>query len=204
MPLADIEEFWNNSIVKTYSPRSAIIFEGEQSHCLYYLLDGSVTIAIEDENGKEIIIAYRHKGAFFGETELFDQSVARETWVHAKTECKVAEISYDDFHRIAKKHPELLSLVGEQMAESLRKTTHKIGTLAFYDVAGRVINSLLDLCAEPSAMTHPGGMQIKVSRQEISKIVGCSREKVGLVLKELEAQSLIEAHGQNIVVFGKR
>ena len=54
---------------------------------------------------------------------------------------------------------------------------------------------------EPDAITHPDGMQIKITRQEIAKIVGCSREMVGRVLKELEEQGLITAHGKTIVVF---
>ncbi|MCK5925439.1 MAG: helix-turn-helix domain-containing protein, partial [Methylococcales bacterium] len=69
---------------------------------------------------------------------------------------------------------------------------------------GRIARTLLDLCKEPDAITHPDGMQLHISRQEISHIVGCSREVVGRVLKELEAKNLITAHGKTIVVFGTR
>jgi CRP/FNR family cyclic AMP-dependent transcriptional regulator len=47
-------------------------------------------------------------------------------------------------------------------------------------------------------------MQIKITRQEIAKIVGCSREMAGRVMKTLEADGLITAHGKTIVVFGTR
>ena len=73
----------------------------------------------------------------------------------------------------------------------LRSTTRKVGDLAFLDVTGRVARTLLDLCKEPDAMTHPDGMQIKITRQEIGRIVGCSREMVGRVLKTLEDQGLV-------------
>ncbi len=53
-------------------------------------------------------------------------------------------------------------------------------------------------------MTHPDGMQLRVTRQEIVRIVGCSREMVGRVLKSLEEQGLITASGKTIVVFGTR
>ena len=53
-------------------------------------------------------------------------------------------------------------------------------------------------------MTHPDGMQLRVTRQEIGRIVGCSREMVGRVLKSLEEQRLITASGKTIVVFGTR
>ena len=53
-------------------------------------------------------------------------------------------------------------------------------------------------------MTHPDGMQIKITRQEIGRIVGCSREMVGRVLKTLEDQGLVAVKGKTMVVFGTR
>jgi len=79
-----------------------------------------------------------------------------------------------------------------------------VSDLAFLDVTGRVARTLLDLCKEPDAMTHPDGMQIKITRQEIGRIVGCSREMVGRVLKELEGQGLVSVAGKTMVVFGTR
>ena len=78
------------------------------------------------------------------------------------------------------------------------------GDLAFVDVTGRVAHAIMDLCNEPDAMTHPDGMQIKVSRQELSRLVGCSREMAGRVLKVLEEQGLVTASGKTIVVYGAR
>ena len=56
----------------------------------------------------------------------------------------------------------------------------------------------------PGAMTHPDGMQIKITRQEIGRIVNCSREMAGRVLKTLEEQNLISVSGKTIVVYGTR
>src|SRR5882724_2887134 len=54
--------------------------------------------------------------------------------------------------------------------------------------------------SELAEMTHPEGMQIKGSRQELSRLVGCSREMAGRVLKVLEEQGLLRATGKTIVV----
>jgi CRP/FNR family cyclic AMP-dependent transcriptional regulator len=90
------------------------------------------------------------------------------------------------------------------MALRLRRTSQKVGNLAFMDVTGRIARTLMDLSKEPDAMTHPDGMQIRITRQELGRIVGCSREMVGRVLKNLEEQGLITAQGKTIVVFGAR
>lgn len=125
-------------------------------------------------------------------------------WVRAKTECEVAEIGYTKFQEISETHPEFLFALGIQMARRLRATTRKVGDLAFLDVTGRVARTLLELCKEPDAMTHPDGMQIKITRQEIGRIVGCSREMVGRVLKTLEDQGLVLVKGKTMVVYGTR
>ena len=65
------------------------------------------------------------------------------------------------------------------------------------DVAGRIAQTLMNLAKQPEAMTHPDGMQIKITRQEIGQMVGCSRETVGRIIKMLEDQNLIHAHGKN-------
>ncbi|MFT5574890.1 MAG: CRP/FNR family cyclic AMP-dependent transcriptional regulator [Bermanella sp.] len=90
------------------------------------------------------------------------------------------------------------------MAIRLRDITRKVGDLAFLDVTDRVARTLLDLCKQPDAMTHPDGMQIKITRQEIGRIVDCSREMVGRVLKTLEEQGLVSVKGKTMAVFGTR
>lgn len=190
---------------RRYPAKSTIIYAGDTSDALYYIISGSVTVLIEDKDGREMIVAYLNAGDFFGEMGLFeDKSSARSAWVRAKGPCEVAEISYTKFHEISERHPEIMFAMGKQMAHRLRATTRKVGDLAFMDVTGRVARTLLELCREPDALTHPDGMQIRITRQEIGRIVGCSREMVGRVMKTLEDQHLITAKGKTIVVFGAR
>ena len=61
-----------------------------------------------------------------------------------------------------------------------------------------------DLCQEPDALSHPQGMQIRVSRQELARIVGCSREMAGRVLKQLQIDGKLHARGKTVVVYGTR
>ena len=192
---------------RRYTAKSTIIYAGDRSETLYFIVKGSVTILIEDDDGREMIIAYLNAGDFFGEMGLFEKEgneKERSAWVRAKTECEVAELSYAKFRELTQQDPDILYALGSQMAERLRNTTRKVGDLAFLDVTGRVARTLLDLCKQPDAMTHPDGMQIKITRQEIGRIVGCSREMVGRVLKSLEAQGLVYVKGKTMVVFGTR
>jgi CRP/FNR family cyclic AMP-dependent transcriptional regulator len=199
-----LQRFLQHCHRKHYPARTTIIHEGDKPDTLYYIIDGSVSVLIEDDEGREIVLAYLNPGDFFGEMGLFDEDTSRSAWVVARTACEMAQINYEQFRNVAMGDPSIIFKLASQMATRLRKTSRKVSDLAFLDVTGRVAHTLLELTQEPDAMTHPDGMQIRITRQEIARIVGCSREMVGRVLKELEDEELISAKGKTIVVYGSR
>jgi CRP/FNR family cyclic AMP-dependent transcriptional regulator len=206
-PNPSLEYLLKHAHRKNYDAKKVIIHEGDASESLYYIIEGSVSVQAENESGDEIILARLNQGDFFGEAGLFefeDDDSKRSAWVHARTACVIAEISYQQFRTIVAEDPAVMFLLTGQLFARLRRTSLKVRDLIFLDVKGRIAHCLLELTQEPDAMTHPEGMQIKVTRQDLAKMVGCSREMAGRVLKELEADELISAHGKTIVVFGTR
>ncbi len=194
---------------RKYPARTEFIHPGDPADSLYYLIDGTVTVLMEDEEGREIILTYLNKGEFIGEMGMFMTQPQRTVMVRSRTACELAEISYNKLDQLFKTDlapymQEILYALGQKQTERLMNTYQKVGHLAFLDVTGRIAGTLLELCKQPDAMTHPDGMQIKITRQEIGRIVGCSREMAGRVLKNLEEQGLIDVHGKTIVVFGTR
>ena len=158
---------------------------------------GFVLIGTPDDNGWN----YGHDQ---GRIYMLDEIGADKVETTVVTNVAEGPDAERVFRELAQQDPDILYTLGSQMAERLRQTTRKVGDLAFLDVTGRVARTLLDLCKQPDAMTHPDGMQIKITRQEIGRIVGCSREMVGRVLKALEEQGLVNVKGKTMVVFGTR
>jgi CRP/FNR family cyclic AMP-dependent transcriptional regulator len=206
-PLSDIpaiNRFLSYCRIRTVPSKTVIIHAGDLPDILYYIISGSVEVMIEDEDGNEMVLAYLNKGQFFGEMGLFYEQPTRSAWVRTRQQAELAEMTYPRFRQIAAESPGLIFELATQLATRLDRTNKKLGDLAFVDVTGRVAHAIMDLCGEPDAMTHPEGMQIKVSRQELSRLVGCSREMAGRVLKVLEDQGLLRATGKTIVVFNAR
>ena len=199
-----ISRFLEHCHVRSYPAKHIIIKEGDPSADLYYMVAGSVSVLIDDQKGREIVLAYLNPGDFFGEIGLFDEEHKRTAFVRARTKCEIAQVSYERLKGLHELFPNLLFEIASQMAIRLRKTSRKVSDLAFTDVKGRVARALLDLSKEPDAMTHPDGMLVRVTRQELGRIVGCSREMVGRVLKALEEDHLISVSGKSIVVYGTR
>lgn len=202
--ISDVDNFLTHCHRRRYPNRATIIYEGDSCDTLYYIISGSVSVILEDNDGKEVIVAYLNPGDFLGVMGLFEQTEDRSAWCRTRNQSEIAEISYANFNAYVHDHPEIVFTIGRQMATRLRNTTRKVGDLSFFDVTGRVARTLIDLAKEPDAMTHPLGMQIRITRQEIGRIVNCSREMAGRVLKNLEEQELVTVSGKTIVVLGTR
>ena len=187
-----LEWFLSHCHIHKYPAKSTLIHAGEKAETLYYIVKGTVAVLIKDDEGKEMILSYLNQGDFLGEMGMFEENEnpERSAWVRAKGACEVAEISYKKFRQLIQVNPDILMRLSGQMAKRLQHTSQKVGNLAFLDVTGRIAQTLLNLAKQPDAMTHPDGMQIKITRQEIGQIVGCSRETVGRILKMLEEQDV--------------
>ena len=200
-----IQRFLSHCNTRKIPKKGLILKAGGAANSLYYLIEGSASVIDSDEDGNEIILAYLNTGDFIGEMGLFYKTEQRTANIRARSACVLAEIEYSKLHTLFEtdlktEHPQILTAVGLQLSQRLLQTSRRVTRLAFMDVSGRVARTLTELCTEPDAKTHPDGIQLHISRQEIARIVGCKRETVGRVLKTMQQKGLVAAKGMDIVV----
>ena len=83
------------------------------------------------------------------------------------------------------------------LVRRLREADRKIGSLAMLDVYGRVARLLLDMSE------NVNGQKVvtkRLSKQDIAKMIGASREMVSKVMKDLQTSGYIEVQGSTIVL----
>ena len=182
--------------------KSIVYREGEIVSSITYILEGSLTAYRYSLGGRELVLDYLGRGDFVGEVPMLLANSNYKAAFKAREECKIAEIAVSDFQRICQRYPECLVRVAGQLAQRLNRSDDRIYDLVFLDVTARVENALNYLANSPAAITHPNGMQVRITRQEIGSLVGCSREMVGRAIKELTLAEKISVDGKNIVVFG--
>jgi CRP/FNR family cyclic AMP-dependent transcriptional regulator len=187
---------------RSFPPKHTILRAGEAPDSLYLILEGSVSVILEDDDGREIVLAYLNAGGFFGEMCLFSQEKLRSAIVVSRSPTLVAEIGYDAFRHFAHQYPDIMFVIAGQLAIRLSDTSRRLSDLAFVDVAGRAARALLDLSEQPQAKHSPRGTLVRISRQELAKLVGCSREMAGRVLKRLQENGVISSQGRDILLLG--
>ena len=209
LDIATIDRFLAHSHRRRYPARTDVFRPGDPAGTMYYVVSGSVSIIAEEDEDRELVLGYFGAGEFVGEMGLFIESDKREVILRTRTPCELAEISYERLHQLflgplSSDAPRLLYAIGSQISRRLLHTSRKASRLAFLDVTDRIVRTLHDLATEPEAMSHPQGTQMRVSRQELARLVGCSREMAGRVLKKLQADGQLHARGKTIVLFGTR
>ena len=89
-PLSEIpaiNRFLSYCRIRTVPSKTVLIHAGDVPDVLYYVIEGSVEVLIEDEEGNEMVLAYLNKGQFFGEMGLFNEQPARSAWVRTRSQC---------------------------------------------------------------------------------------------------------------------
>lgn len=206
---AVIDRFLAHCHRRRYPPRTEVFRPGDPAGTLYFVVNGSVSIITEEDDGRELVLGYFGNGEFVGEMGLFIESDVREVILRTRTQCELAEISYERLYQLfdgtlSQDATQIVYAIGSQLSRRLLDTSRKAGRLAFLDVTDRIIRTLHDLTREPEAMSHPQGTQLRVSRQELARLVGCSREMAGRVLKKLQLDGKLHARGKTVVLYGTR
>jgi CRP/FNR family cyclic AMP-dependent transcriptional regulator len=170
-------------------PRNAtVVMAGDRTDFVYLILSGSLKVLVSDEEGREVILSMLGPGELFGEMGVLDEN-PRSATVVAAAPSELIVISKSDFKRCLQENFEVALYIMRNLVQRLRTADRKIESLALMDVYGRVARLLLEM-----AENIDGQMVVtrKISKQDIAKMIGASREMVSRVMKDLHVQGLIE------------
>ena len=195
VPPQHLKALSEQGTTKAYPKNTIIISEGERSESMFIILSGRVKVFLADEEGKEVLLSTQGPGEYFGEM-ILDEG-PRSASVMTLEPCRFTVITAEQFKKFLADNPEAgLDLV-RSLIHRVRALTKSVGNLALLDVYGRVARLLLDLA------TQVDGRQVitqRLTQQDMASRVGCSREMISRILKDLRAGGYIKMEGEDIVV----
>jgi CRP-like cAMP-binding protein len=183
-----------NAVDKRRFRRGEIIVEqGKKCESLYIILAGRARVLVTDNKSREVILATLHPGDYIGEMSLIDQEPHSAT-VEAEVQTDALVLGGNEFTACLLENTSTMSSVMRGLVSRLRSADRKIESLALMGVYGRVANVLLEN-GVPGVVPGTESYRIirdKISRQDIAKMVGASREMVSRVMKDFEEQGFVE------------
>jgi CRP-like cAMP-binding protein len=192
---ADVREKLG-SVAKTRSAkRGSIIFsKGDAGTSLFAVCSGTVQVVAPSIDGKSAVFNHIHAGEIFGEIAFLDGRLRTADAV-AFTDCTLMVIERRDFLPILHGHPEAAITLMEILCARLRHTTQQVQDLMFLDLRGLLVKTLLRL----SQTAEQKGV-IGISQEDLSQIVGMSREMINKQLQIWAKDRLIKLERRRITV----
>ena len=181
---------------KPYPKGSTVVAAGDPADALYIVISGRLKVIMSDNEGREVILANLSQGEFFGEMGLLDQA-PRSATVTTMEPCELLTITRTEFTKCLQGNFDLTMNVIRGLVKRLREADKKIGSLALMDVYGRVARLLLE-----NAETVDGQKVVtkRLTKQDMAKTIGASREMVSRVMKELQTSGHIEVRAHQILL----
>lgn len=190
------------AVVKSRFKRGeSIVEQGKKSNSLAIILTGRARVVTTDLRGREVILATMQPGDYIGEMSLIDNE-PHSAAVRAEVQTDVLALGRLEFACCLPENSFMAYAVMEGLVQRLRHADRKIESLALMDVCSRVARTLLEF----AVMDDQGETVIrdKVSRQDLAKMVGASREMVSRVMRDLEQRGFIETCSDGSMVVNER
>jgi CRP-like cAMP-binding protein len=186
-----------DSVVKRRYRRGEIVVEhGKKSNALFILLTGRARVLTADSRGREVILAVLQPGDYVGEMSLIDNEPHSAT-VRSEIQTDMLVLGRAEFARCLPENSTLSYAIMRGLVQRLRSADRQIESLALLDVYGRVARALLEMS---EMIAEQKVIRNKVSRQDLAKVVGASREMVSRVMKDLEERGIIETQENGSVI----
>lgn len=186
-------------------PRGEAIFhEGELGDALYVILDGRIKLTRRSLDGDERVLAELGPSNHFGELAVFEPCPRTET-ATAVTDAQLARMPHSELRPWIEAHPEIGERLLRVLAQRLWRTKPSLPDLFFTDVPGRLAKVLMLLADKFGRRTAEGlRIQHNLSLQELTGLVGASRETVEQALAESVHRGWIRLEDSSVLILDER
>jgi CRP/FNR family cyclic AMP-dependent transcriptional regulator len=183
-------------VARRFRKGQRLMEEGDSGDSIYIIAKGRVRVFGTSDAGREITYGTYGPGEYHGEMSL--DGGPRSASVEALEALECVQVTRQTLLLHIAEHPEFaLELLGKVIRRA-RAATLSAKQLALNDAYGRLVlllNSLAEL--------QPDGTRViaeRLTHQEIANRLGCSREMVSRLIKDLEVGGYTEHTEQTVIV----
>ena len=195
-----LAKLMENAQLGTYRARQVVYLPGDRASGVHFVGSGRVKISKVTRDGKELTLAYRGTGDFFGETCLLDGR-PREEMVEAMEPCTTVEVPQDQLDELIRSNVDVAYPMVRTLIARRRDLETKVEQLIFKDVGSKLAELLLRLGTEHGVENKKGlVLGLKITHQEMANLIGSTRETVSLTLSQFKRKGFIATEGRKVIL----
>jgi CRP/FNR family cyclic AMP-dependent transcriptional regulator len=191
----ELREISKHAVQRRFPAKALIVQEGDRPDSLYIIVEGRLKAFVSDASGREVLLSTMGPGEYFGEVALDEGP--RSASVMSLEPCVLSVVPLADLDSFIRANPAFASHFINSLLGRIRALTKNVTSLALMDAYGRVARLLLE-----SSVTK-GGVQFvpeRLTQADIASRVGCTREMVSRIFKDLVQGRYISLEDDRIVI----
>jgi CRP/FNR family transcriptional regulator, cyclic AMP receptor protein len=166
---------------------------------VHFLASGRIKISKVTRDGKELTLAYRAEGDFFGEPCLLEGG-PREEMAEAMDASIAVEVERELVDRMLQTNGIAAYHFARALIARRKDLETRVEQLIFKDVGSKLAELLLSLGNEHGiADTRGVVVGLKITHQEMANLIGSTRETVSLTLSQFKRKGLIQTEGRKVI-----
>lgn len=179
-----------------YRKNEVIFREDDECHEVYFVQAGLVKISQSAQEGQGITLFLRKTGEAFGLAEVL-AGQRRQRYARCILDSQVLALSASHFTDLVLSQPNTLYALTVTNARRLLSTQRYVETLISRPVAWRLAHFLFQLGKAKGTEIH---VALPLSHEEISYIIGCSRQTVSETLSKWREQGVIHYERKRVII----
>ena len=181
--------------VRRYAKGTLLIDEGERGDSLFIILTGKLrAFSTDADSGREVTYGVYGAGDYVGEMGLDGQPRSASVITTEPSVCVRIERTLLESH--IRQYPEFAFELITRLIRRTRAATLSLRQIALNDVYGRLKHLL-----ESLALDQPDGSRLisePLTHRDMAARVGCGREMVSRVMKDLERGEFLKSDTKRI------
>ena len=177
-----------------------VFHENDPGDRVHFVVEGMVRISVSSPDGIEHDIAILTPGDCFGEMSVLDGELRSATAVTMEPTATLT-LARDDFLAYLHENTQFAIQIIAFLVGRLRATNGLVGDIVFLDLPSRVAKKMLEVAHKYDDRRTPSGhLTVPMGQEEISRLVGCSRETVAKVVQKWRKTGLLTTSRRRIEI----
>ena len=194
LPEDALQEVVSFCRVRRFKDRTLIHARGDTPDGMFSVISGSVRATTSSGEGREALLAIMETGSWFGESSLFD-GLPRAYDAQAQGDCELLFVPRIGMEKLLERRPHIYRNIVRLLCQRIRLSLVLLETNALLPLEGRLAQRLLILAQADGQQITP---DIRLSQEDLSQMMGMTRQSINRVLKLWASEGIIERHYRGV------
>jgi CRP/FNR family cyclic AMP-dependent transcriptional regulator len=198
-----IEDFNKIKHAAVFPEHAVVLVEGQSAGQIFILCQGRAKLSTTSREGKTLIVRIAEAGEVLGLHAVITGG-PYELTVETMQPCQLNFVGRDDMLHFLKVHPDAALHAIQHLARDCSDSYGVVRTIGLcHSVSERFARFLLETAADGKVRHGKVSVRLAMTHEEISQLVGTSRETITRLLSEFRRNALAELKGSMLIIHNR-